>query len=247
MTISVVIPTLNEAKNIAPLLDALLAQQFPSACTREDSLLEIIVCDGESEDETPEIAREYSRRDARVKLVKGVRGVSRQRNCGAQQARGELLVFLDCDTRPAPDFLCKIARAYRKFPFAVACPCFSAMEKQFSIRAAYWFFSLLFLLGQGWLRTGSGVCIITPREVFLKVGGFDETLHLGEDVAYLRRASRFGLHRQLLINLPTSGRRFAREGVWRLMFFYARIAPQLLLGRYQSLKTTDYQPASREE
>ena len=69
---------------------------------------------------------------------------------------------------------------------------------------------------------------------------------LGEDVAYLRRAARFGLHRQMLISLPTSGRRFAREGVWRLMFFYARIAPQLLLGRYGALKNTDYAAAPYE-
>ena len=134
MTISVIIPTLNEARNIAPLLDALLAQNFPASTrsareNEEIALLEIIVCDGESSDETPNIAREYSQRDGRVQLLQSVRGVSRQRNFGAKNARGELLIFLDCDTRPAPDFLARVARSYQRIPFAAACPCFCAISK----------------------------------------------------------------------------------------------------------------------
>ncbi|HEX8834963.1 MAG TPA: hypothetical protein VF719_12220, partial [Abditibacteriaceae bacterium] len=113
----------------------------------------------------------------------------------------------------------------------------------FLIAAIYFLFNVLFFLGQGWLRTGSGVCIITPRSVFEKTGGFDTQLHLGEDVHYIRRAARCGWHRHLLVPLQTSGRRFEEKGIWKLMWFYARISPLILLGRYQKLKQLPYDAA----
>lgn len=233
-TISVVIPTLREAERIGDLLRALQAQELPI----EYSKAEIIVVDGGSEDETQDVVRGFPD----VKLIIGERGTARQRNEGALQATGELIVWMDADCLPDARFLHRIAKSYQKLPFAVACPWFVARES-LAVRLAYLWFNGLFFLGQGWLRTGSGVCIIAPRDVWEKCGGFDPNLHLGEDIQFIRRASKFGLHRHLLIPLRTSGRRFQQKGVWRLMGFYARITPHILLGRYHKLQDVEYEAA----
>ena len=236
LSVSVIIPTLHEAANIECVLRALVEQEY----SRDDlSFLEIIVCDGGSSDGTPQRARTF----AGVLVLETGRGVSRQRNAGAARASGELLIWMDADDRPHKKFVASAARAYRKFPFAVACPWFVARDSGTLVRAIYFGFNILFWLGQSTLRTGSGVCIVAPKRVWQKCG-FDENLHLGEDVKFIREASpRFGLHRHLLIPLETSGRRYKQKGAWNLVKFYALISPLILLGRWRTLQKLKYEAA----
>ena len=230
-SISVVIPTLDEAGRIEGLLTALAAQTYPA--------LEILVCDGNSSDDTASLA---SARGARV--LECERGTSRQRNAGARRAVGELLVFLDADDLPPPRFLEGVARSFRRLPFAIACPWFVARDSGWLVRAIYVGFNVAFFLSQSTLRTGSGVCLICPRAKFLRCGGFHEEMHLGEDVRLIRQlCPRYGLHRHLLVPLETSGRRFEREGVGRLMGFYLLISPLTLLGLWKPLQKLSYQAA----
>jgi glycosyltransferase involved in cell wall biosynthesis len=231
MKISVIIPTLREAARIEALLQALENQQHDA--------VEIIVVDGGSDDGTLRLVQQHTKV---LCLEQTPPGTSRQRNAGAQLATGELLVFMDADNLPHPQFLRDVANSFRRWPFAVACPWFIARES-LTIRAIYWGFNVLFWLGQSWLRTGSGVCIITPRHVWKSVGGFREDLHLGEDIDFIRRAARRGWHRHLWVPLETSGRRFQRDGVWQLIKFYMRISPLILSGRYERLKSIPYPSA----
>lgn len=243
-SISIVIPTLNEAANIGRLLNALLAQSHMPC--------EIIVCDGGSTDETRAIVREKMGGPANraiagsagsiVRLFECERGTARQRNAGAAASNGDLLIFLDADNLPYSRFCECIARSFQRLPFTVACPWFIARDSK-PAYLCYLGFNVLFFLGQAWLRTGSGVCQIVPRVAWERAGGYREDLHLGEDVEFLRRCARQGLHRHLLIPLETSGRRFAHEGMWRLMWFYAAISPLVLLGRWDALQRVAYRAA----
>ena len=234
-SISVIIPTLNEAPRIEVLVAALRAQ------TRAP--LEILVCDGDSDDDTALLAQ-----NAGATVLLCGRGTAKQRNLGARAARGELLVFLDADDLPAPRFLDQVARSFASLPFAVACPWFVARDAGLFVRAIYFAFNIGFFLGQSTLRTGSGVCLICPRAAFLESGGFDETMHLGEDVRLIRAlCPRYGLHRHLLVLLETSGRRFASQGAWRLVGFYALISPLILLGLWQPLQRLVYKAAPYKE
>jgi glycosyltransferase involved in cell wall biosynthesis len=234
MKVSVVIPTLREAERISTLLNALEVQEYAP--------LEVIVVDAASEDGTAEIVRQHPK----VLLVADARrGTSRQRNAGAKIASGELLIFMDADNNPSPHFVRDVVSAYRRWRFAVACPWFVARES-WSIRAAYFGFNLLFSLGQSWLRTGSGVCIIARRAAWEQIGGFRDDLHLGEDIDFIRRAARHGWHRHLWVGLETSGRRFQTEGMGKLLWFYARISPYVLLGRWDKLRAIPYAAAPYE-
>src|SRR5574341_89216 len=105
-TLSVIIPTLNEAKTIPTLLDALDAQ-----IRKPD---EIIVADAGSTDGTPDVARG---RGARV--VRGGRP-GPGRNAGARAAVGDLLFFLDADVVPRPEFFAKALGEFEVNGYAVA-------------------------------------------------------------------------------------------------------------------------------
>src|SRR5204863_6644455 len=69
---------------------------------------EVIVVDDGSTDGAAAIAREYS---VRVISTKN-RGLSAARNTGMEEATGEIVAYLDDDTRPDPDWLSYLAAAF---------------------------------------------------------------------------------------------------------------------------------------
>jgi glycosyltransferase involved in cell wall biosynthesis len=103
--ISVVVPAFNEAADIRRTLDALIAQSYQAK--------EIIVVDDCSTDGTPQIVREYDL--AGVRLLQTPRRSERcaARNLGIRSARGDVVVILNADVAPAPDYLDRIAEHYR--------------------------------------------------------------------------------------------------------------------------------------
>src|SRR3989337_2357283 len=87
VTISVIIPTLDEAAGIESAIEAVAALR-PH---------EILVADGGSRDGTPALA---AARPCRV--VASPRGRAVQMNAGAASATGEILLFLHADNRLPP-------------------------------------------------------------------------------------------------------------------------------------------------
>ncbi|HYN13191.1 MAG TPA: glycosyltransferase, partial [Burkholderiales bacterium] len=84
--LSVIVPTLNEARHIRGALEALAALRRRGH--------EAIVVDGGSEDGTPELAEPHCDR-----LIRAARGRALQMNAGARAARGDALLFLHADCR----------------------------------------------------------------------------------------------------------------------------------------------------
>jgi glycosyltransferase involved in cell wall biosynthesis len=94
-SISIVIPTYNGGKRIATCLTALLREI-------RDRDAEILVVDDGSTDDTAEVVGRFSK----VRLIgQKNAGPAAARNHGAQEARGELLLFTDDDCEPAPGWL----------------------------------------------------------------------------------------------------------------------------------------------
>lgn len=84
MTVSVVIPALNEAVALPATLASVTAQAAPS---------EVVVVDGDSTDETVAVAERFGAR-----VIRSARGRAHQMNAGAAATSGEVLLFLHADT-----------------------------------------------------------------------------------------------------------------------------------------------------
>ena len=101
MRVSVVIPALNEERHLSQLLSDIQRQS-----RRPD---EIIVVDAGSSDATVRIAKR-----SRAVVLHGEPPVARGRNLGGYGATGEMIFFLDADTRlPGTffeDFVCEVER-----------------------------------------------------------------------------------------------------------------------------------------
>ena len=93
--VSIVIPARNEERNLEQALESVLALDYPD--------LEIIVVDDRSTDRTGEILEKMSEQDSRLTVVTieslpdGWIGKPYALHTGAQQARGEFILFTDAD------------------------------------------------------------------------------------------------------------------------------------------------------
>ena len=94
--ISVIIPTLNEEKNIEHILATLKKQMYPHD--------EIIVVDGHSTDRTLEICEKYGVTVYQMDRL----GIGPAKTFGAERATKEIVAFLDCDGYPDPYWMAKI-------------------------------------------------------------------------------------------------------------------------------------------
>jgi len=93
-TISVIIPTFDEAENITPLINFI--RQLGSK-----EVVEILVVDGGSTDTTCELAQKSG---ASV-IISHQRSRSIQMNLGAQHALGDILYFVHADVKLVPSFV----------------------------------------------------------------------------------------------------------------------------------------------
>jgi chlorobactene glucosyltransferase len=110
--VSVIVPARNEARNIARCVSSLLASSYPR--------LEVIVVNDHSADSTAAIARDIAARDARVTVLDnsdlpaGWFGKQWACQTGADAASGEILVFVDADTRASSDLIVRSVNGMRR-------------------------------------------------------------------------------------------------------------------------------------
>jgi len=216
--LSAVIPTLNEAAYLPILLNALAEQTRPPD--------EIIVADAGSCDSTAELAQE---RGARV-----VRGgmPAAGRNAGARVATGDLFLFLDADVVPPPDFIARAVEEFEGEGYAIATSLITALDGDLVDQITAEATNLYFLVMQPISPHAPGFCILVQRAIHEKIGGFDESLKLSEDIDYARRATRYGKFGVLTsTRIPVSMRRVEKEGLVGLGLKYAWCEMYALAGK----------------
>ena len=224
MLISIIIPTVNEAS----MLPATLA-----SLRRQEGDVEIIICDGGSTDDTVDIAR-----GAGARIITTVRGRGQQLAAGADQAAGDVLLFLHADTVLAPGTVQAVVAALAD-PTIVGGN-FRVLFDGPSDFAAW-------LTGYyAWLRShalyyGDSV-IFLRRTVYESIGGI-KPIALMEDYDLVRRLEAFGP--TICIDTPpviTSSRRFEGRRPWRIYaqwvtihaLYHLRVRPDLLARLYRS-------------
>src|SRR5580658_6829806 len=115
--LSLVVPTLNEAGNIDKLLIELTVALSETPLTYE-----IVVVDDGSTDGTVELVRDWSKRDARVRLFSrtGERGLAGAVLYGWSQSRANLLGVIDADLQHPPELLPELLKQAEKADIAIA-------------------------------------------------------------------------------------------------------------------------------
>ncbi len=215
-SVSVVIPACNEEAYLEAALRSVRRQRFPA---------EVIVVENGSSDGTAAIALRLA--DRVVRSPKPL-GYSRARNLGAARAEGELLVFLDADSRMAADALDEIrARA--------APGCFGTVLGRPD--RAEWRYRIFFALKNSWQRIGLyrgvlGGLLFSDAQLFRRVGGFDEAREIDELRAFVRAAGNAGGRYSIVegTSSVTSMRRFQSVGLARSLWFWLRLRLRLARG-----------------
>ncbi len=191
--ISVIIPTLNEALALGPVLDRV----------QEEEGVETIVVDGGSQDQTRDIA---ARAGARVVEVSG--GRAAQQNAGAAVAGGRWLLFLHGDTLLPKGYGKMIQRAMASPATVAGAFRFKTDDSRPGMRLIQWTTNLRSCFLQ-WPYGDQG--LFMEKRVFDDVGGF-ASLAIMEDFELVGRLRRRGKVVTLPHAVMTSARRWQQLG-----------------------------------
>lgn len=193
--VSVIVPTFNCTRFVGEAISSVLSQDY--------SNIELIVVDDGSTDDTVECVQQYATRLQVLRLDNA--GPAAARNRGATAARGEFLAFLDCDDVWLPGKLTAQVQHLLRNPGVGLvhgfetdwCPDKTGaypspsnyVTNHDSVKLiesdSGWVYPEL--LSSFWLCTST---VMLRRELFERVGGFDETYRIGEDYDLWLRLSR---------------------------------------------------------
>jgi len=239
--LSVIVPAYNEAAELGSCL-----QQIRAAIRHLEeqtgARAELIVVNNASTDATASIAREHG---ATV-IAEPERNISRARNTGAAAASGEVLVFLDADTRVPDKLLARIAQVMAD-PLCAGGACDIDHRVRRTIVRAY--LQLWRILGK-LADMAQGAAQFCRREAFDALGGYDQTLFMGEDVDFywrLRKMARKRGQRGCFLGdarVVPSPRRFDQWPLWRILL-WTNPAVVLMFRRRKSFWSGWYQSPPR--
>jgi len=225
--VSVIVPVRNEARAIRHTLECLLRQDFD----RDD--FEVLVVDGQSDDETVAIVREMQPRFGRLKLLYNPkRWSSAARNTAIRHALGEYIVIVDghCAIDNSR-YLRDLVRSFTETgadclarPQPLDADGASPFQRGVAYARRSWLGhnpdSAIFSDRPGFVEP-QNVAVAYRRNVFAVVGLFDERFDACEDVEFNTRVHRHGLRCYFT---PAIGVRYhprsSLRGLWRQMFRY---------------------------
>jgi glycosyltransferase involved in cell wall biosynthesis len=197
--LSVIVPVRNEERYLGATLRQLLEQDYPA------DRFEVLVADGGSTDGTRDIVALWQVRHANLRLLDNTRGWSSAgRNAAIRAARGDVIILIDghCELEGA-NYLREVAAAFRRSgadclgrpqPLDVegATPLQETIAVARSSRLGHHPDSHIYSDSEGFVPPQS-VAVAYRREVFERIGLFDEAFDACEDVELNHRVARAGL------------------------------------------------------
>jgi rSAM/selenodomain-associated transferase 2 len=211
MSLSIVIPVLNEASGIVRLLNGLAGLRMRGA--------QVVVVDGGSTDDTCALAAPLA--DA---VIQSKAGRANQMNAGAAHAKGDALLFLHADSLLPPEADVLIAAALANCPWGRFDVRFDGTDFPMPVIAA-----MMNLRSRVTGIATGDQAMFMRREVFACLGGF-APIPLMEDIELSQRLKRVGPPACLQQSVMTSSRRWEKQGVWRTVFLMWRLRLAYFLG-----------------
>jgi glycosyltransferase involved in cell wall biosynthesis len=192
--ISFIVPAYNEEMELAATIAAI-----HEAAEGANQDYEIIVVDDASTDATANIARQTG---AQVISINR-RHIAAARNAGGRGARGDVLYFVDADTRINARHVVDAIDALKNG--------YAGGSARVLVDGDIPRWGRIFMKGfcaiYFGLNLGAGAFLFSTRENFERCGGFDEQYFIGEEIYFsfaLRRLGRFKILREPIV---TSGRK----------------------------------------
>ena len=199
VTISIIIPTLNEASNIRRLVHYLRTNGGEAAS-------EILVVDSNSNDGTAQIASDAGA----LVLTCEVCSRAAQMNLGARTAQNDVLYFVHADTLPPKSFAEDIQREIES---GQVMGCY-----RYQFDSPKWILKFnAYFVRYGWLWCqGGDKTFFVKREVFEEFGGYDENFVVMEEYDFLRKAMKKYHLRILPKNALVSARKYQQNSWLRV-------------------------------
>lgn len=223
--ISVCVPAHNEEKFIGACLDSVkkaAEQLYPAA-------IELIVCLNRCTDRTEAIARAHGA----IIVKEDEKNIAKITNVAARQARGEIIVTIDADSRMSPNMLLEVVRLLETGKWIGGGARIKLERMSLGIIV-----SALVIVPIIWLRyrrISAGLFWLNKKD-FDAIGGFDESLISVQDLDFARRLEAHGREQGKRLttirraHITTSSRKFDEFGDWH-MVRHLRSTLRLLAGR----------------
>jgi rSAM/selenodomain-associated transferase 2 len=218
-SISIIIPALNEAANINRLLAHLIENKTG------ENISEIIVVDGNSQDNTTELVKEFSKNSTiAIRLIQSERGRAKQMNAGANHSKSTILYFLHADSYPPKGFDTLIISEIEKQQLA---GCF-----KMRFDSNHWWLALVSWGTRfNWkICRGGDQSLFITKALFNEIGGFDQRYTIYEDQILTNQLYK---RKQFVVIqhwIETSARLYEKKGVWRVQYHFLMIYLKKSLG-----------------
>lgn len=191
MKISVIIPTWNEAAVIGPLVRFILVNG-------PDSIAEVIVVDGASDDDTVQRAKQAGA--LILTCLERCRAV--QMNTGIKYATGEILYFIHADVKLIPSFAVDVIEAIRE-GYDSGCYRYAFDSTKPMLRINGYFTRF-----EGIMCRGGDQTLFVTRSAFDHLGGFNEDFSIMEDYDFISRLRKKYRFKIIPKNVIVSARKY---------------------------------------
>lgn len=226
--ISIILPIRNEESFISKSIDSILAQDYPQ------DQIEILVVDGMSTDSTREIIRTYQQEYANIYLINNPdQIVPTALNVGIRQAKGHIVVRIDGHTTIGPDYVRKCVETLDRTEADNVGGCMTAVGTNAFGKAVAIATSTPFGVGNSRFHyaqteeeTDSVYMGAWPKEVFSKIGLFDEELVRDQDDEFnyrlLEKGGKIVLNPEIRSVYSTRGspltlwKQYFQYGFWKV-------------------------------
>jgi glycosyltransferase involved in cell wall biosynthesis len=188
--VSVVVPARNVAPVIAKQLSALVEQDYPGS-------YEVVVVDDASSDETAEVVDSFAAAHPGIFVACRARsaGLNAARNAGAHAASAPLLLFCDADDEVDVHWVTAMAEGLATSDAVGGRVDLDRLnDARLAARRRPFPYESGLMLAPDLLPSPAGCCCGVRREVWVRLGGFDEahTLRGDDETEFFWRLQRAG-------------------------------------------------------
>ena len=182
--VSIILPIYNGERFLSISIESCLEQTYKN--------WELLIIDDGSSDRSPDIARDYSQKDKRIRYYRNPENLKLPRtlNRGFSFAKGDYLTWTSDDNYYRPEAIRKMVSILEATGAGLVFTAYSAIDEagntMFLNRAPADYRHAI------WDRNFVGDCFLYSREVYETIGGYDPDVFLCEDYDYwLRVFARF--------------------------------------------------------